>query len=46
MQGEDEPKGPDLLLNGPDRESQPLLQAFHNVDQPEDSQNLRAEKHV
>lgn len=45
-QGENEPKGPDLLFHWADGESQSLLQAFHNMDQPEDSKNLCTEKHV
>ena len=46
MQGENEPQGPDLLLHGADGEGQPLLQALHYVDQPEDPQDLCTEKHV
>uniref|UniRef100_A0A2K6FA17 Cleavage and polyadenylation-specific factor 3-like protein n=1 Tax=Propithecus coquereli TaxID=379532 RepID=A0A2K6FA17_PROCO len=44
--GAHEPEGPHLLLHGADREGQPLLQALHHLDQPEDPQDLRPEEHV
>nr|BAB14541.1 unnamed protein product [Homo sapiens] len=44
--GAHEPEGAHLLLHGADREGQPLLQAVHPLDQPEDPQDFRAEEHV
>uniref|UniRef100_A0A8C8ZK83 Cleavage and polyadenylation-specific factor 3-like protein n=1 Tax=Prolemur simus TaxID=1328070 RepID=A0A8C8ZK83_PROSS len=44
--GAHEPEGPHLLLHGADREGQPLLQALHHMDQPEDPQDLCPEEHV
>lgn len=45
-QGENESESPHLLLHWADGESQSLLQALHHLDQSEDSQDLRAKKHV
>lgn len=46
LQGKDEPESSHLFLHGPDRESKPLLQTVHHLDQPEDQEDLCAEEHV
>lgn len=45
-QGAHEPESAHLLLYGPDREGQPLLQALHHLDQPEDPEDICPEEHV
>lgn len=46
LQGEDESQGSHLLFDWSYRESKPLLQTLHHMDQSEDPQNLCAEEHV
>lgn len=46
LQGAHGPESPHLLLHGPDREGQSLLQTLHSLDQPEDTEDLCTEEHV